>query len=104
MIRQREMLLKKLVPLTGYNDSVRALGDTHEVRLVLGALILRIQEDPYRAPLLPGLSVRMVKSQPYPGYPGLRLIYRVKEQIIYLFDVSRYDELTAEDLWSLSDS
>jgi hypothetical protein len=85
---------RRIVTVPGFDLSVAGLGGSAEVREVVKALIARAERYPENAPRLPGLEARVVKSRSYGDYPALRLLYRVDEETIYLYEVASYDELS----------
>lgn len=84
---------RRLIAVAGFHDAVAALGDSAEVTLVVEALIARAHSHPEAAPMVPGFSARVIKSQGYGNYPALRLVYRLEGDVVYLYDIASYDPL-----------
>lgn len=83
----------RIVSMPGFDVSVAALGDTAEVRAVVRALIGHVSRSPYDVPKVPGREVRVIKSRSYGPYPAIRLLYRVVQDTVYLYEAGFYDEL-----------
>lgn len=85
--------MRRLVPVDGYTESVAALGDSAEVKAALALLLKYVQVFPDRGEPIPGLKALIAKNRTYPGYAPLRLVYRFEKEVVFLYDVSHYDEL-----------
>ncbi|HYR29318.1 MAG TPA: hypothetical protein VEU30_12685 [Thermoanaerobaculia bacterium] len=84
---------RKIVRTDAFEESVAALRDSQETRLVLRMLIARVRRWPHAGELIPGSAARVIRSLPYDDFPAIRLIYRVSGPLIYLYRADHYDVL-----------
>ena len=84
---------RRIVRTALFEETVAALDDSREVRLVLETLILRAGRWPHAGELLPGTAARVLRSLPYHDCPAVRLIYRVTRTSIFLYRADYYDAL-----------
>jgi hypothetical protein len=83
------------VAAAGFYRSLAALGSSPAVSLVVDAMIDQIGLRGDEAPVIPGTSARVIKTTSYGDVPALRLVYRVHNDVIFLYDLAVYDELKA---------
>lgn len=87
---------RRIVRTESFEQSVAALNDFAESRLVLDMLIMRAMKWPHTGEQLAGTSAWILHSQPYGNFPALRLVYRVDGDVLYLYRADHYDLLQAE--------
>ena len=86
---------RKVIRTDAFEESVAALSDAPETRLILETLILRVRRCAHAGESIPGSAARVIRSRPYRNFPALRLIYRVSGTTIYLSRADPYDALLA---------
>jgi hypothetical protein len=87
---------RRVIAVPEFETYVAALGDSPEVRELVKAMISFVERQPFNAPEIPGLTARVIKSRSYGKYPSLKLVYRVEDDVIYLYSIAPYDELAGE--------
>lgn len=84
---------RRIVRTDAFEESVAALRDSPETKLVVETLIMRARRWPHTGELVPGTAARVLRSLPYRNFPAIRLIYRVAGDNIYLYRADHYDVL-----------
>ena len=84
---------RRIVRTDAFEQALAALNESPDGRRVLSALIARIQRWPQSGSRIPGTAAQVLRSMPYRNFPGVRLIYRVAGDVIYLYHVDLYDVL-----------
>lgn len=84
---------RRIVRTDAFEESVAALRDSRDTRLVLEMLIRRARRWPHAGELIPGTAARVIRSLPYRKFPAIRLIYRVAGGNLYLYRADYYDVL-----------
>ena len=92
---RRETVRRRVVRTESFVQSVAALNDSAESRLVLETLILRATRWPHTGALVEGTAARVLRSLPYGHFPAVRLVYRVAGDVVYLYRADYYDMLQA---------
>lgn len=85
---------RRVTALETFYDSLAALDDSHETKQVVKALMLRVSAQPESAPMLPGKTIRVLKSRSGGALPALRLFYWMDDERVCLLYIEAYDELT----------
>jgi len=75
---------------TMFGSSFDALADTSEIMSTISAIIASIAHDPFVVPAIEG-GIRIVKTRPYQGFPGVRLGYFIDAAgVVILLFVEEY--------------